>query len=271
MAVNIKSMKVAMGAASAIPPGWNYSAMRDGYDGPNGEYISKMDITVEGSFAKAFAKKYGVMGASNQMASASGANGPAGPYSKHSHGHIAPTSPSDGDMWTDAASGKIYIFSTHNGWLDTAANPFMNAPMATNIPNASISNGNLSVGKGHPYAFHSPPTNVIQIETKVGRVGINTETGDITIPPGIGRDEAIREFWLGFQEHFRPSNTAKYEKEIEGLKRDYVRLETYYKDKLVNLGKDAAKPIIEKVRKKYGSEKFIMVKPEDLIKFIEEA
>ncbi len=226
MAINIKSMKVAMGAGSAIPPGWNYSAMRDGYDGPNGEYISKMDITVEGSFAKAFMKKYGATGASNQMASAPGANGPAGPYS-------------------------------------------------ASIPSAA-GGGNLSisVGNDHPYTFATsanPPTNVIAIETKVGRVGINTETGDITIPPGIGRDEAIREFWFGFQKHFNPFDKTKYEIEIEGLKRDYARLETYYKDKLVNLGKDAAKPIVEKVRKKYGNEKFIMVKPEDLIKFIEEA
>ena len=40
---------------------------------------------------------------------------------------------------------------------------------------------------------------------------------------------------------------------------------------MVNIEKDAAKPIVEKVRKKYGNEKFIMVKPEDLIKFIEGA
>ena len=87
----------------------------------------------------------------------------------------------------------------------------------------------------------------------------------------MGRDDAIREFWLGFQKHFQPSSNAKYETEIEGLKRDYVRLETYYKEKLVNIEKDAAKHIGEKLRKKYGNEKFIMVKPEDLIKFIEEA
>ena len=96
-------------------------------------------------------------------------------------------------------------------------------------------------------------------------------SGDITVPVGIGRDEAIREFWFGFQKHFVPSNRAKYEQEIEGLKRDYHRLETYYKEKLIQSEKDAAQPIIEKVRKKYGSEKFIMVKPEDLIRFIEEA
>ena len=115
------------------------------------------------------------------------------------------------------------------------------------------------------------PIYVIAIETKLGRVGIDIDTGDITVPVGVGRDEAIREFWFGFQKHFVPSNKAKYEKEIEGLKRDYERLETYYKAKFVEIEKDSAKFIVEKVRKKYGSEKFIMVKPEDLIKFIEES
>lgn len=274
MAVNIKSMKVAMGAASAIPPGWNYSAMRDGYDGPNGEYISKTDITVEGSFAKAFAKKYGVMGASNQMASAPGANGPAGPYTKHSHSHIAPTSPNVGDMWTEPVTGKIYVYAPPNGWVVTAANaanPFMNAPMATNIPNASITNGTLSIGKGHPYAFHESLTNVIAIETKVGRVGINTETGDITIPPGIGRDEAIREFWFGFQKHFQPTNKTRYEEEIKYLKRDLAGAKASAVLMKQEGEKHANKRVAEKVRKKYGNEKFIMLKPEDLIKFIEEA
>ena len=131
--------------------------------------------------------------------------------------------------------------------------------------------GDLTVGNNQTYSFANPPTNVISIETSLGRIGINVETGDLTIPPGIGRDEAIREFWFGFQKHFVPSNRAKYEQEIEGLKRDYVKLETYYKEKLVSIEKAAAGPIVEKVRKKYGSEKFIMVKPEDLIRFIEEA
>jgi hypothetical protein len=272
---------------TSIPPGWLgwlYSAAKDGYQGPNGEFISKMDITIEGSFVKAFVKKYGATAGgatsgSNQIAlppGAPGANGPAGPYIKHSHGHIAPTSPNDGDMWTDAASGQVYVYTTHNGWVDTAY-PTVNTPVTTNIPkgwlgsNAAAGGGNLSIATGKSSAFHESLTNVIQIETKVGRIGINTETGDITIPPGIGRDEAIREFWFGFQKVFKPLNKNKYEIEIEGLKRDYARLETYYKDKLVNLEKDAAKPIVEKIRKKYNGEKFIMVKPEDLIKFIEEA
>jgi hypothetical protein len=278
MAINIKSMKVAMGAASAIPPGWNYSAMRDGYDGPNGEYISKTDITVEGSFVKAFVKKYGATGGgatsgSNQIALPPGANGPAGPYTKHSHGHIAPTSPNVGDMWTEPVTGKIYVYAPPNGWVVTAANaanPFMNAPMATNIPNASITNGTLSVGKGHPYAFHESPTNVIAIETKLGRVSVNIETGDITIPVDVGRDDAIREFWLGFQKHFIPSNKAKYEEEIKFLKRDLAGAKASAVLMKQESEKEASKRVAEKVRKKYGNEKFIMVKPEDLIKFIQE-
>jgi hypothetical protein len=280
---------------TSIPTGWFYSTAKDGYQGPNGQFISGVDITVEGSFVKAFMKKYGATGAgatgaSNQIAlppGAPGANGPAGPYIKHSHGHIAPTSPNDGDLWTDTVSGRVYVYTTHNGWVDTAypimntpatttAYPTVNTPVTTNIPKGwlgsnAAAGGNLSIATGKSSAFHESLTNVIQIETKVGRIGINTETGDITIPPGIGRDEAIREFWFGFQKVFKPLNKNKYEIEIEGLKRDYARLETYYKDKLVNLGKDAAKPIVEKIRKKYNGEKFIMVKPEDLIKFIEEA
>ncbi len=285
MAVNMKSLKAAMGAGAAVPPGWLYSAAKDGYQGPNGEFISKMDIAVEGSFAKAFVKKYGATGASNQMASAPGANGPAGPYTKHSHSHIAPTSPNVGDMWTEPVTGKIYVYAPPNGWVVTAANaanPFMNAPMATNIPNASISNGNLSVGKGHPYAVHNPPTNVIAIETKLGRanviaietklgrVSVNIETGDITIPVDVGRDDAIREFWLGFQKHFIPSNKAKYEEEIKFLKRDLASTKASAVLMKQEGAKDANKRVAEKVRKKYGNEKFIMVKPEDLIKFIQE-
>jgi hypothetical protein len=264
MAINIKSMKGAIaGTASAIPPGWNYSAMRDGYDGPNGEYISKMDIAVEGSFSNAFMKKYGATSGSNQMASAPGANGPAGPYSvvANSSGPNPPSNPSFGDLWNDDVSGKMYIF-TQKGWVDTTAN----AAMTGGSVRATISSaGNLTVGNPNP------PTSVIAIETKVGRVGINIETGDITIPPGIGRDVAAREFWLGFQEHFKPANTAKYEQEIKYLKRDLAATKASAVLMKQEGEKDANKRVAEKVRQKYGNEKFIMLKPEDLIRFIEEA
>ena len=152
-------------------------------------------------------------------------------------------------------------------------------PATGHISQAAVQNGgfvaqtidNLTVGNNQTYSFANPPTNVISIETKLGRISVDTETGDITVPVGVGRDDAIREFWFGFQKHFQPTTNQKYETEIAGLKRDYERLETYYKAKFVEIEKDSAKFIVEKVRKKYGSEKFIMVKPEDLIKFIEGA
>ena len=156
------------------------------------------------------------------------------------------------------ATGHISQAAVHNGGF-----------VAQSVNNLTV--GNAQTYDAKSYAFHQPPTSVIAIETKVGRISVDIDTGDITVPVGIGRDEAIREFWFGFQKHFVPSNKAKYESEIEGLKRDYQRLETYYKEKFVNIEKDAAKPIVDKIRKKYNGEKFIMVKPEDLIRFIEEA
>jgi hypothetical protein len=206
-----------------------------------------------------------------QMAQAPGSNGPAGPRANHTTGIQAPLNPSFGDLWSDG-SGSVKVY-TQQGWVSVGMTGAAGISSSGSI-NASImpyDPNSLSIGNQTYAVAQSPTTSVIAIETKVGRVGINTETGDITIPPGIGRDEAIREFWFGFQKHFQPANKDKYEKEIAGLKSDYQRLENYYKDKLASVGKDAAKPIIEKVRKKYGNEKFIMVKPEDLIKFIEGA
>lgn len=276
-------MAVNMKAASTIPPGWMYDAMTDSYINGKGLRITQLDIMDHGDLTKAIVAIFGttalqnVKGAtsgSNQMSSAPGANGPAGPsYTKHSHGKIAPTTANVGDMWTDSATGKIYVYAPPNGWVVTAANaanPFMNASIMPYDPN-NISNGNLTVGNAtHPYAVHSPPTNVISIETKLGRVSINIETGDITIPVDVGRDDAIREFWLGFQKHFIPSNKAKYEEEIKFLKRDLAGAKASAVLMKQEGEKEASKRVAEKVRKKYGNEKFIMVKPEDLIKFIQE-
>ena len=111
---------------------------------------------------------------------------------------------------------------------------------------------------------------VISIETKLGRVGINIETGDITVPHGIGRDEAIREFWFGFQKHFQPSNKAKYEEEIFSLKKELSAAKTSAVLMKQENEQQANKRVADKIRKKYNGEKFIMVKPEDLIRFIEE-
>lgn len=285
MAVNIKNMISSMsGAASTVPPGWMYDAMTDSYINGKGLRVTQLDIVDHGSLVKAITAIFGttalqnVQGAtsgSNQMASAPGANGPAGPSSaKMTHGP-QPSNPAVGDLWADNA-GDIYIY-TQNGWKSTAVpsgGQTFNASIMPYDPNSinsgSISNGNLTVGKNQSYAFHKPPTNVISIETKLGRISVDTETGDITVPVGVGRDDAIREFWFGFQKHFQPSNNTKYEEEIKYLKRDLAATKASAVLMKKEGEKDANKRVAEKVRKKYGNEKFIMVKPEDLIRFIEE-
>ena len=147
----------------------------------------------------------------------------------------------------------------------------MNASTVSNGGFVAQTIDNLSVGTGQSYAFHKPPTNVISIETKLGRISVDTETGDITVPVGVGRDDAIREFWLGFQKHFQPSNKTKYEEEIKFLKRDLAATKASAVLMKQEGEKDANKRVADKVRKKYGNEKFIMVKPDDLIRFIEGA
>mgnify|MGYP003342215709 FL=1 len=268
-------MAMTMNPASSVPPGWHYDASMDQYVDSIGRYVTRQDADTYGSIIQAIVAihgsqalqgAYGAIRGSNQMATPPGAKGPAGPYSIHSTGKTPPANPNVGDLWNDDTTGEMMVY-TSIGWVNASKN----LTTGGNVRAAINSAGSLSVGNAQPLTFHQPPTSVISIETKVGRVSVDIETGDITVPVGIGRDEAIREFWFGFQKYFQPSSKAKYEKEILGLKADYRKLETYYKEKLVNIEKDAAKPIVERVRKKYGSEKFIMVKPEDLIKFIEEA
>lgn len=190
-------------------------------------------------------------------------------------GQTAKAPPRFGDTRMNAI-GDLEVY-TSGGWESVSA--INNTPTNIGVGSgfgqavASISNnGNLSIGNpGQSYAIAQPATtSVIAIETKVGRIGVNIETGDITIPQGIGRDVAIREFWLGFQEYFQPTNKAKYENQIKDLERELAGAKAsavLMKEESV---KQASKRVAEKVRKKYGNEKFIMVKPEDLIRFIEE-
>lgn len=189
----------------------------------------------------------GALGAGlGQMAQAPGANGPAGPQ----FGDTRQTS-----------TGEIEVY-TQSGWI----NPNINTSITSvgSLGSLSISNVSHEV---IPQKFPEPRS-VIAIETKVGRISIDVETGDLTIPQGIGRDQAIREFWLGFQEYFKPANTAKYEKEIKDLERELASTKvTAALIQQEELSK-ANNRVAEKVRKKYGNEKFIMVKPDDLIKFI---
>jgi hypothetical protein len=106
------------------------------------------------------------------------------------------------------------------------------------------------------------PKNLV-LTTSFGDVTLDLEKGYITIPPGIGKDDAIREFWLAFQEHFQPTNKAEYEKKIKDLENKAEEYGKYATELVTN-------KIAKKIATKYGSEKFIMIKPEDLIRFIEE-
>lgn len=110
----------------------------------------------------------------------------------------------------------------------------------------------------------SPGPSEFAINTSHGQVKINLDTGDLTFPPGIGRDVAVREFWLGFHEHFKTIDKKKYEQQIAEISRKA--------DEYRNHANDVAKKsIVKKIAEKYGNEKFIMIKPADLIKMIEGA
>lgn len=110
----------------------------------------------------------------------------------------------------------------------------------------------------------TPGKSEFAINTIHGLVKINLDTGDLTFPPGIGRDVAVREFWLGFHEHFRTTDKIKYEQQIAEITRKADEYRNHANDVV-------KKSILKKVTEKYGNEKFIMMKPSDLIKLIEEA
>ena len=169
------------------------------------------------------------------------------------------------------ASALYVVTGATSGSNQMASPPGANGPAGPITASIMPNNPQKLTISNKTHTFHNPPTNVVEIVTKVGKIGINIETGDITIPPGIGRKEAIREFWLGFQEHFNPFDKAKYVLEIDSLKekmelmkRDYAKAVEHYK-------KDSVAFTVAKIQAKYGKEKFIMVKPDDLIRFIEEA
>lgn len=110
----------------------------------------------------------------------------------------------------------------------------------------------------------NPGKSEFAINTIHGLIRINLDTGDLTFPPGIGRDVAVREFWLGFHEHFKTIDKKKYEQQIAEITRKADEYRNHANDVV-------KKSILKKIAEKYGNEKFIMMKPSDLIKLIEEA
>jgi len=128
-------------------------------------------------------------------------------------------------------------------------------------------NGNGWLGQGLGVSIK--PASTLEIKGKLGNIKIDLDTGELTLPPNVGRDAGIRDFWLGFQEHFQSTNKAEYEKKIADLRHDVQALKDRAIQAEVSSLKDASKKVAAKVAAKYSGEKFIMVKPEDLIKFIE--
>jgi hypothetical protein len=109
-----------------------------------------------------------------------------------------------------------------------------------------------------------PNANNFVITTDKGVVTLNLKTGDITFPLELGRDEAIRDFWMGFQLHFGAQQDSKFKNRIKELEDECYKLKTDAETK-------AKQKVLSKINKKYANEKFIMTKPADLIKLIEEA
>jgi hypothetical protein len=123
--------------------------------------------------------------------------------------------------------------------------------------NPMIQSGTFTIG-------NTPPSHCMVIATDRGSITLNLKTGDITFPLEIGRDEAIRDFWNGFQLYFGVNQDNKFQIRIKELEDECYKLKHEAESK-------AKQKVLSKITKKYANEKFIMTKPADLIKMIEEA
>lgn len=139
----------------------------------------------------------------------------------------------------------------------------VNKPFSFDINGISPHPHGITSG-GLTLSNFNPGKSEFAINTIHGLIRINLDTGDLTFPPGIGRDVAVREFWLGFHEHFKTIDKKKYEQQIAEISRKADEYRNHANDVV-------KKSIVKKIAEKYGNEKFIMIKPADLIKFIEGA
>jgi hypothetical protein len=144
------------------------------------------------------------------------------------------------------------------------------APYNPSIVYNGSSDDYVSSGAAITATIQNNQSNNLTIQTGFGDISINLTTGYMSIPPGVGRADAIREFWLGFQKHFQPLDKKSYDDKILSLERELAMTKSSAALMRAENQKEASKRVAEKVAKKYGNEKFIMMKPADLIKFIEE-
>ena len=115
------------------------------------------------------------------------------------------------------------------------------------------------------------PASTLSFETDYGRITLNIRTGDLTLPQGISRDEGIRKFWFGFQKYFKTTDIMVLETKVKDLQLELAQVKASATLIQKDDKKAANKRIVDRFKKKYGNEKLIMVKPDDLAKFLEEA
>jgi hypothetical protein len=176
-----------------------------------------------------------------------------------------PPNPNIGDVFQDT-SGEVFIYTAHSGWISRNLHTG-GVSTNTTTPMPNVSSAGMVTNGGHFITAAVPRSASVTMQGKLGNITINLDTGELTMPPNVGRDEAIRDFWLGFQEHWQPTNKANYEQKINALEYDVTEYKRLWKE----AEKDSNKKVADKVRTKYNGQKLIMVKPEDLAKFIEEA
>lgn len=121
----------------------------------------------------------------------------------------------------------------------------------------------------HTIKWPGDDGNKFTVNSTWGRFTIDLETGELTMPAGVTKNEGLRQFWLAFQEHFKGPTNNEYEQQIVKLNNEVA----YYKSKLATFNDNVRavekQKLIDKVRNKYGSDKFIMTKPDELIKLLE--
>jgi len=108
-------------------------------------------------------------------------------------------------------------------------------------------------------------TSMFEVNTPSGRIQANMATGEVFFPQGMHRSVAIWEFWSEFSKVYKPVNI-----ELDYAKQEIAMLKQKTKEYENYAVKEITEKIAEKIQKKYGNEKFIMTKPDDLIKFIKD-
>ena len=164
------------------------------------------------------------------------------------------------------------VFTGGAGWMPVSG--IGQGPLPTGSPNSITSFDPTTVYKDiyttdHTTTIAPPGNNKFRVITKAGTVVADLETGELTVPIGVSRQQMLREFWLAFQEHFKGGNAAKYEQEIKKLENEIFGYKMEQSKKEKELKKRIQDRLVDKINNTYGNQKFIMMKPDDLIKFLE--